>query len=240
MILEFPAEHPVLEDLSLEALPPAPAPVLMPSAPPPPEPAPARPKPNEAPQFKTAAGIIAAAVVVTIVLVVTIVATTKRTPPGGTGDVAAPGTTTSVETATAADPTTTTAEATTEDSARSLLEAEVAQDRPQVEALVESWVPQLSSKRLGLVADGTSYDNRAIWANFTNLRAQHPGALLLWSGDYSSFRQPDFWVTVVPQSYGSGEAANSWCDSTGIGKDDCYAKRITHTGGSAGSTVLRK
>jgi hypothetical protein len=239
MTLEFPAEHPELADLPLDALPPAPAPVLVPG---PPEPEP-EPEPANGSR-KTAAGIAGAvAVVVAVVLVVTIAAVTSRRPAASSpSDVAAPGTTTT----TSAEPTSASASATPdpaptdEDSARRRLDAQVANDRPQVDTLAESWVPQLSSKRPGLVADGKTYDHRAIWADFTDLRARYPGALLLWSGDYSSFRQADFWVTIVPQSYSSGESANTWCDNAGIDKDHCYAKRITHTGGYTGSTLLRK
>jgi len=237
MTLEFPAEHPELEDLPLDALPPAPAPVLMPG-PPPPEPAPVPATADGPRPLKMTAGI-AVAVVVAVVLVVTIAAVTKRGASGSSpSDVAVPAVTTSIEhTTAAATPDPGPAD---EDSARQRLDAQVANDRPRVEALANSWVPQLSSKRLGLVAGGTTYDHRAIWADFTNLRARYSGALLLWSGDYSSFREGNFWVTVVPQSYSGGESANSWCDSAGIGKDDCFAKRITHTGGYAGSTMHRK
>jgi hypothetical protein len=238
MTLEFPAEHPELEDLPLDALPPAPAPVLIPGPPPPREPAPIAAATTR--PAKLTAGIVGAvAVVVAVVLVVTIAAVTKDRPAGpAPSDVAAPAVTTSVEHTTA--PATPDPRPSDEDSARQLLDAQVANDRPQVEALASAWVPQLSSKRLGLVADGTTYDHRAIWADFTNLRARYPEALLLWSGDYSSFLQANFWVTVVPRSYSSGESANSWCDSAGIDKDGCFAKRITHAGGYAGSTVHRK
>jgi serine/threonine-protein kinase len=237
MTLEFPAEHPELEDLPLDALPSAPAPVLMPG---PPEPAPVAASADRPRPPKLTAGIVGAvAVVVAVVLVVTIAAVTKRRPAGPSpSEVAAPAVTTSIEHTTA--PATPDPRPSDEDSARQLLEAQVTNDRPQVEALADAWVPQLSSKRLGLPADGITYDHRAIWTDFANLRARYPGALLLWSGEYSSFLRADFWVTVVPRSYSSGESANSWCDSAGIDKDGCFAKRITHTGGYAGSTVHRK
>src|SRR5690349_15855186 len=96
MILEFPDEHPVLEDLPLDALPPAPAPVLMPGTPPRPAP-PVSPKKDEPRSLKTTAGIMGAvAVAVAVILIVTISLTTQRTPPAASpSDVAAPGTTTS-------------------------------------------------------------------------------------------------------------------------------------------------
>lgn len=127
-----------------------------------------------------------------------------------------------------------------DDSARRLLESQVAKDRPTIETFVGYWVPQLSSKRLGLVANGITFDHRAIWADFTSLQTRHPGVLLLWSGDYSSFKLTNFWVTVAPQYFDVGAAANDWCVGAGLGRDDCYAKRIMHTGGHAETTLLRK
>lgn len=124
--------------------------------------------------------------------------------------------------------------------ARALLQRQVDQDRSEVERLVGSWLPQLSAKKPGTVANGITHDYDTIWADFLANRQRHPEALLLWSGDYSSFRYADFWITLVPQQFSDGASANAWCDSYGIAKDDCYAKRLMHTGGYAGNTMLRK
>lgn len=125
-------------------------------------------------------------------------------------------------------------------SAKVALDDEVAQDRNAAEELVGHWVPQLSSKREGLPADGITYDYPHIWANFQQLRAAYPGALLIWSGNYVSYKSANFYVTVVPQQYSDGESANQWCDSMGLAPDDCYAKFLSHTGGSAGTTLIRQ
>jgi hypothetical protein len=124
-------------------------------------------------------------------------------------------------------------------SARTALDGEVAHDRDAAEQLVGNWVPQLSSKRPGLVADGITYDYPQIWANFQQLQAKYPGALLIWSGNYVSFKSTDFYVTVVPQPFSDGESANEWCDSNGLATDDCFAKFLSHTGGSVGTTLIR-
>jgi hypothetical protein len=123
--------------------------------------------------------------------------------------------------------------------AKSDLDNEVNQDRGAAEALVENWVPQLSSKRPGLVVDGVTYDYPHIWADFQQLRQQYPSALLLWSGDYTSFKSPDFYITVVAQPYPDGRSANGWCDAAGLGPDDCYAKLLSHVDGPANATLLR-
>jgi hypothetical protein len=135
--------------------------------------------------------------------------------------------------------TTTTTEPLTVDSAKAELDRLVAEDRPDVEALVGQWIPQLSAKRPGLVVNGITFDYLEILRDHTALQARHPGALLLYSGEYSSFKHGDFWITVMPLSHPTGEAANAWCDIQSIGPDDCYAKLISHTQGYRESTRYR-
>ncbi|WP_431873230.1 zinc ribbon domain-containing protein [Amycolatopsis sacchari] len=211
---------------------PAPAPVLVPVPPPPkPPPPPPRQPGNDA---KMAVALVTAvAAVVVIVVAVVLVATSGPDPRPVAGT--APATTTA--TTSTEDTTTTSSPAL---SARQLLENQVAQDRSRAEALVGRWLPQLSSKRPGVLPNGTTFDDEAIWADFTALRDRYPGALLVWSGAYRSFRSADYWVTLVPESFASAESANGWCDSEGIPAEDCYAKRLSHTGGSAENTRLRK
>jgi hypothetical protein len=126
-----------------------------------------------------------------------------------------------------------------EAAAQAALNQQVAQDRPSVDGLVGYWVPQLSSKRVGMVANGIAYDYNAIWQDFQSLQGRYPNALLLWSGDYVSYASSNFWVTVIPAAYPDGPSANTWCDGEGIGANDCYAKFLSHTGGSTGTTLLR-
>ncbi|MFE9745255.1 zinc ribbon domain-containing protein [Saccharothrix saharensis] len=124
--------------------------------------------------------------------------------------------------------------------ARGRLDAQVATDRAAVEALVDRWVPQLSSKRVGLVVHGVRFTHEDIWRDFQLTEARYPSALLLSSADFVSFDSGDFWVTVVPYTHATGAEANAWCDRERIGPDDCFAKRLTHTGTSDGTTVLRR
>ena len=124
--------------------------------------------------------------------------------------------------------------------ANAALNSQVSADRAAVEAVVDYWVPQLSSKRLGLVNGGTTYGYEEIWEDFIAIRSRFPDARLLWSADFTSFRYKDFWITIVATPYADGAAANSWCDSHAIGPDDCYAKRLSHSYGFDGSTLSRK
>lgn len=221
----------------------------------PPYPAPPAQLPPEAQQYRAttrpglsqgtkiaAAAGICALVIGAVIVASTTVGTNSPAPggSGGSGSLADSATTPPTRTTeTVANPTTESASAAPADS-RSLLQRQVDQDKPEVDQLVGSWLPQLSAKKPGTVANGITYDYDAIWADFVNNRQQHPEALLLWSGDYASFKYPDFWITVEPRQFGDGTSANAWCDSYGINKDDCYAKRLMHTGGYAGNTLLRK
>lgn len=150
-------------------------------------------------------------------------------------------TTTTVTTGTTTTTSTTTSltEPVDDTAVRSELDRQVAVDRPTAEALVGHWIPQLSAKRPGLVVNGTTFDLMGVLRDFRALQARYPEVLLLYSGDYSSFRGDDFWITVMPLPQPDGETANAWCDSQGIGLEDCYAKLISHTQGYEESTLLR-
>ncbi|MDS0133213.1 MULTISPECIES: zinc ribbon domain-containing protein [unclassified Amycolatopsis] len=229
--------------------PPADAPSVTlqpPPAPPyPSAPAPARVTagPGLSQGAKTAIAVGICALVVGSVVAISAGSGSNRPAPGGSGGSGAfaGGATSSrtLVTETIPAPATETTSATPTD-ARTLLQRQVEQDRSSVEQLVGSWLPQLSAKKPGTLPNGTTHDYDTIWADFLANRQLHPDALLLWSGDYSSFRYADFWITVVPQQFSDGASANAWCDSYEIPKDDCYAKRLMHTGGYAGNTMLRK
>jgi hypothetical protein len=120
------------------------------------------------------------------------------------------------------------------------LEHEADGDRQQVEALVGSWVPQLSSKTVGLEADGITYGYSEILDHFNWLKARYPQALLLRSDGYASFEMSGYWIIVMPVTYTSGAEANSWCDYEGIDPDNCFAKLLRHTGEASGTTLFRQ
>ncbi|SMX96547.1 hypothetical protein BI49514_02838 [Brevibacterium iodinum ATCC 49514] len=101
------------------------------------------------------------------------------------------------------------------------------------------WVPQLSSKKVGLEAEGKTWDEEAILEEFEGLREQFPRVKLIWSGDFSSFKEDNFWVTVVGIGYDDPDDALSWCSSHGLGPESCYAKQLNTSGGHEGTTRLQ-
>jgi serine/threonine-protein kinase len=148
-------------------------------------------------------------------------------------------TTVTTETTITTNATTSLTEPVDDTAVRAELDRQVAVDRPAAEALVGNWIPQLSAKRPGLVVNSTTFDLMGVLRDFRALQARYPEVLLLYSSDYSSFRFDDFWITVMPLPQPDGETANAWCDSQGIGLEDCYAKLISHTQGYEESTLLR-
>lgn len=121
---------------------------------------------------------------------------------------------------------------------------QIADDAPQVEALVGAWIPQISSKKPGIDVPN---DDRGVY-NYAMVLADHlayrqryagqGGALLLWSGNFN-FKEGDWFVSVVPITFPTADGANAWCDAQNIGPDDCFAKRLDHSGSSVGSVKLR-
>ena len=101
----------------------------------------------------------------------------------------------------------------------------------------DRWVPQLSSKRPGVVDQGVVWDNELTLEEHLRLRQEY-GAKLLWSGDWSTFDAPNFWVTIAPISYPDASGALAWCSDHGFDRNHCYAKLISTTHAVAGSTAF--
>jgi serine/threonine-protein kinase len=138
--------------------------------------------------------------------------------------------------------TTTTAAPTTIDptaAAEEQLRIQVAADEGSVSALAGFWVPQVSSKKVGLRADGIVYDNAAILTHYEGLKARFPDALLLWSGNWASFDSPDFVVVVIDRPSSTPDGALGWCYDQGIDRDNCFAKLISDDTSIADTTQLQ-
>ena len=128
-----------------------------------------------------------------------------------------------------------------ESAAGGSLRWQVDHDRPSVTTdLVGKWVPQLSSKKPGLVADGITWDNRTTLEEFLKLRQKYSNAKLLFSDEWPVFDSGgSWWVTIVDTPYSSAEEANAWCDAQGFDAEHCFAKYIDTKGPSEGTTVTR-
>jgi hypothetical protein len=103
--------------------------------------------------------------------------------------------------------------------------------------LAERWVPQLSSKRTEMVDEGRTWTDAMILNEHLQLRGSYPGVRLLWSGDWSTFSDSNFWVTIAGTGFATAEQALAWCTSGGFDRDHCYAKLISTTHPVEGSTA---
>lgn len=103
--------------------------------------------------------------------------------------------------------------------------------------LADHWVPQLSSKRPGVVDNGVVWDNAMTLQEHRQLRQRYPGVRLLWSGDWSTFSAPDFWVTIAGITFADSAGALAWCRAQGFDRDHCVAKIVSTTHPVAGSTA---
>ena len=126
-----------------------------------------------------------------------------------------------------------------EDATLNQLTQQISLDRLQIQReLAEAWVPQLSSKQWGLVVDGMPYGYTEILNDHLALRSNY-NARLVWSGDWSSFREGDFYVTVAAVPFSTPAEANAWCDRQAIDSENCFAKRLSTIAGPDGSTASR-
>jgi serine/threonine kinase PknH len=89
------------------------------------------------------------------------------------------------------------------------------------------WVPQLSSKQLGRVADGITWNCDSIWAEHTKLRFEYNGDLL-WSGDWPhTYGHDDYWVTIAAYTFPTADGARQWCRNHGRDvPEHCYPTQI--------------
>lgn len=106
--------------------------------------------------------------------------------------------------------------------------------------LQQWWIPQVSSKRPGLVAEGITWTNADILREHLALRQRFSQARLVWSGDWTSFSEPNWWVTIVGVPMSTPQEANGWCDAQGLDAGHCFAKMISSVLGPEGTTSYRK
>jgi len=116
-----------------------------------------------------------------------------------------------------------------------------ATDFPRLKAQATgSWIAQISSKSIGLVADGKTYGPADILADHQRLRVKYPDAGLLYTDEWPSFTSPGYWVTVAGPLHPTAQAANTWCDQKGFPVTECFARLMTFEDVPYQKTVHRK
>ncbi|WP_460359485.1 hypothetical protein [Mycobacterium sp. ZZG] len=107
-------------------------------------------------------------------------------------------------------------------------------------SVANRWVPQISSKKAGLVVDGRTLSSADVLRDHLDLRRKYSGVRLTHSSQWTTFSAPDWWVTVVGLPKLSASEANRWCNTQGLGVNDCFAKFVSSYFGVEGTTVYRK
>ncbi|MDR2348304.1 MAG: hypothetical protein LBD90_06790, partial [Bifidobacteriaceae bacterium] len=121
---------------------------------------------------------------------------------------------------------------TADEAAATALKRQSQVDYQRVAALQGVWSPQLSSKYVGLVAEGQTWTPAAIWAEFLVYEERYPGqALLIDSTQWSCYEaSPQFWITNYATSFPTADGALAWCAAEGWDRDHCFAKMIGNNG----------
>jgi outer membrane protein assembly factor BamB len=135
----------------------------------------------------------------------------------------------------------------TEQDALNALRAQVDADRRYVQSdLADRWVAQLSAKQPGLVAPDVDGGRAITWnaceilRQHLRLRLRYPEVRLVWSDEWRTFDLRGWWVTFAGLTFPSPDEANRWCDDRGILVDECFAKLISNSRDSRGTTKYRR
>ena len=92
---------------------------------------------------------------------------------------------------------------------------------------------------MDLVADGQTWTNRSILAEFLKTRQANPNAVIVNTSEWSVFDVGGWWVTLSGELYATADEANAWCDSQGYDSEHCLAKRMESSGSPQGTTKSR-
>ena len=131
-------------------------------------------------------------------------------------------------------------EAQDEQAAGDAIQWQIKHDYPIVmNSMRGKWTPQLSSKKVGLVAEGQTWNNRSILAEFLKTRQSNPKAVIIETSQWPVYDVSGWWVTLSGELYDDADQANAWCDAQGYDSDHCLAKRIESNGSSQGTTKTR-
>ena len=131
-------------------------------------------------------------------------------------------------------------EAQDEQAAGDAIQWQIKHDYPIVmNSLRGKWTPQLSSKQVGLVADGQTWTKRSILAEYLKTQQANPKAVIIDTSQWPVYDTGGWWVTLQGDTYSDGDQANAWCDAQGYDSDHCLAKRIESNGSPQGTTKTR-
>lgn len=114
--------------------------------------------------------------------------------------------------------------------AHDALEWQVDHDQLDISRFYDAPTTQLSSKKYGMEVDGKVWKYGDIYAQFLDLRAKWPSAVMLWASDYTYYtrngHESDFYVVLSGETFDSKDAGKSWCSENHFGANDCMAIQL--------------
>lgn len=129
------------------------------------------------------------------------------------------------------------------------LRAQADADRPLVQSqYLDRWLAQISAKQVRTPPmTATDVDDRTMvtWTpeqilrQHLTLRARYPEVRLLWSDEWRTFDLRGWWITVAQPNVLDAVGANAWCDAKAIAPNQCFAKLVSNSRGSDGTTAYR-
>lgn len=100
-------------------------------------------------------------------------------------------------------------------------------DRSSVYSLEDDVTTQLSSKKYGMEVDGKTWKYDDIYAQYLELHAEWPKAVMAWASDYDYYTRngyaSDFYVILSGETFDSKDAGRAWCSDNQFGANDCMA-----------------
>lgn len=100
-------------------------------------------------------------------------------------------------------------------------------DRSTADGLVGTYVPQLAAKYVGLDYEGVLYGPVEILNEHSLLRGAYD-TILVDGGEYAFTMGEDnmegWYLTIVPASFATKDAANDWCTAQGFDVSNCFAR----------------
>lgn len=111
------------------------------------------------------------------------------------------------------------------------------QGTAKADDLEGQWVTQVSAKDVGLETDGKTWTAQDIVDEFETNRVKYPGAILIHSSDWDSYKDDNYWVTIIDTPYSDPEPALDQCRSWGLDRNNCIAKRLVKDGSPADNSA---
>ncbi|ORM24072.1 hypothetical protein [Williamsia sp. 1135] len=84
------------------------------------------------------------------------------------------------------------------------------------------------------------WSRQAILDEFLALRLRFNDVRLLWTGEWTVFDDPGWWVTVAAATFAGPDQANAWCAANGLDRDHCFAKLVSTTVPPEGTTLYQR